>query len=143
MTPTCSVVTKVNDHVIFVQMIITKDESPTPFRIRRYEAGAVTVNEKTYRHNIVIYQETLVGNWGPQQASLLKTADFDALADCGTKLIIVGTGAKQTFPKVDLYAHLLERGIIFEFMNTKTACHTFNILMSENRDAACALLLSH
>ena len=122
-------------------MLIAKDETKMPFRIRSFEPGKLLVNEQTYTNSVIIYQKTLEPDWKPQQFTDLKPEHFKHLENSGQKLIIVGTGERQQFPHISLYAKLLTEGIVLEFMSTKKACHTFNILMAENRQAACALLL--
>jgi uncharacterized protein len=56
-------------------------------------------------------------------------------------MIIVGTGEKQIFPSAALYAKATNAGIGVEIMNTPAACRTYNILMSEGRSIAAALLM--
>ncbi len=122
-------------------MQISKDTTKIPFRIRSYEPGKIIVNDQIFTTSVVISKTNLKQDWPPQQITDLTLADFDTLLGCQAKLIIFGTGEKQHFPHPSLYANLLAQGITIEFMNTKAACHTFNVLMSEGRDVGCALLL--
>lgn len=122
-------------------MQISKDTSNIPFRIRSYESGSIVVNDQILTTSLIISKTTLRTDWPPQQFSELSNPSFDTLLECKAKLILFGTGEKQHFPNPSLYAPLLAEGITIEFMNTKAACHTFNILMAEGRDVACALLL--
>ena len=122
-------------------MQISKDTTKIPFRIRSYEPGKVVINDQILTSSVIISKISLIQDWSPQQVSDLSIACFDKLLACQAKLILFGTGEKQHFPHPSLYANLLTHGITIEFMNTKAACHTFNVLMSEDRDVACALLL--
>jgi len=56
-------------------------------------------------------------------------------------LIIIGTGNKLTFPAVEVYSGIIEHGIGVDFMDTRAACRTYNILMSEGRDIVAGLIL--
>ncbi|MCP4126357.1 MAG: hypothetical protein GY753_04760, partial [Gammaproteobacteria bacterium] len=58
------------------------------------------------------------------------------------QLVILGTGEEQQFPQPALYALLLNQGVGVEVMTTPAACRTYNILVSEGRRVAAALLLS-
>jgi uncharacterized protein len=57
------------------------------------------------------------------------------------ELLILGTGRRQRFPRAELLAPLAEAGIGWEVMDTGAACRTYNILMSEGRNVAAALLM--
>ncbi len=122
-------------------MQISKDTTDIPFRIRSYEPGKIIINDQVLTNSVIIFKKTLIFDGLPSQFSELTATCFDKLLDCHTKLILFGTGEKQYFPHPSLYANLLAQQVTVEFMNTKAACHTFNILMSENRDVACALLV--
>ena len=43
-------------------------------------------------------------------------------------------------PPPELRAALRERGVVLEPMNTGAACRTFNVLLTEGRRAAAALI---
>lgn len=122
-------------------MEMLKDTTHIPFRIRSYEPGKIIINDQILTNSVIISKTSLQSDWPPQQFSDLTAPHFDSLLNCNAKLVIFGAGEKQHFPHASLYANLLRHGITIEFMHTKAACHTFNILMSEQRDVACALLL--
>ena len=44
-------------------------------------------------------------------------------------------------PKSNIIHDIHRQGIGFEFMITESACKTFNLLVSENRKVAAALIL--
>ena len=122
-------------------MEMLKDTTPILFRIRSYEPGKIIINDQVLTNSLIISKTALQTDWPPQQVAALTVEHFDRLLECHSKLIIFGTGEKQHFPQANLYANLLRHGITIEFMHTKAACYTFNILTSEQRDVACALIL--
>lgn len=122
-------------------MLVSKDQTKVPFYIDAYEPGKVIINEQSYTNSVIIYPQKLDSNWQTQCVQNLQAADFQQFAACEAKLIIFGTGEKQFFPPIELYADLLTKGFMFEFMASKSACYTYNILKSENRDVIAALLL--
>jgi uncharacterized protein len=67
--------------------------------------------------------------------------DFIQLAILAPEIIVLGTGAKQHFPDYDLLQPLINKQIGLEVMATDAACRTYNILMSEGRRVAAALLM--
>ncbi len=54
-------------------------------------------------------------------------------------LFILGVGGAPAAPMSDLSASLKGRGIALELMSTAAACRTWNVLMSEGRDAAAGV----
>ncbi|OYY84483.1 MAG: hypothetical protein B7Y34_00445, partial [Methylophilales bacterium 16-45-9] len=57
------------------------------------------------------------------------------------ELVLLGTGAKHLFLHPKHYQELSASGIALECMTTAAACRTYNILMSEGRNVAAALIL--
>jgi uncharacterized protein len=64
-----------------------------------------------------------------------------AIAAHSPDLLILGTGAKQRFAHPRLINGLLTRGIGVECMDNQAACRTYNILMTEGRKVALALIM--
>ncbi len=111
------------------------------FAIRAYEKGQLIINEQAYRNNLIIMPEQLIPDWRPQSVESLTVADFDELLALKPGMIILGTGERQIFPSAALYAEVTNAGIGVEVMNTPAACRTYNILMSEGRSIAAALMM--
>ena len=55
-------------------------------------------------------------------------------------VLFFGTGADIAHVPVPAKERLLSAGIAFEPMNTPAACRTYNVLLSENRRVAAALI---
>jgi len=111
------------------------------FAIRAYEKGKLIINEQAYCKNLILMPEQLITDWRPQSIEDLTAADFDELIALKPGMIILGTGEKQHFPSPALYAEATNAGIGVEIMNTPAACRTYNILMSEGRSIAAALMM--
>ena len=56
------------------------------------------------------------------------------------EIMILGTGKTQKFPSLELKKPFLEKNIALEAMDTGAACRTYNILVSEDRRVAAALI---
>ncbi len=56
------------------------------------------------------------------------------------EIVLLGTGAKQQFPSGELRKLFIEKNIALEVMDTGAACRTFNVLVSEDRRVAAALI---
>jgi len=55
-------------------------------------------------------------------------------------ILIVGCGARFRAPDRALFQHLADSGIALEMMDTGAACRTFNLLLSDDRLVAAALI---
>ena len=111
------------------------------FAIRAYEKGKLIINEQAYYKNLIIMPEQLIPDWRPQSVEELTAADFEEMLASKPSMIILGTGERQIFPPAALYAAATNAGIGVEIMNTPAACRTYNILMSEGRTIAAALMM--
>lgn len=65
---------------------------------------------------------------------------FAALLPYQPELVVVGTGSRFRFIHPRLWASLLSAGIGVDAMDTRAACRTYNVLISEGRRALVVLL---
>jgi uncharacterized protein len=108
--------------------------------ITGYGTDHVLINKERHDGNLVVLPERLVEGWAPGGFAGLAEADFAALVPLGADIILIGTGARQRFPKPALLRPLIDARIGFEVMDLAAACRTYNILASESRAVALALL---
>jgi len=71
----------------------------------------------------------------------LAEAHIEKILSLKPELIIIGTGNKLVFPPAEAYSAAISFGIGIDFMDTRAACRTYNILMSENRNIVAGLIL--
>ena len=109
--------------------------------ITGYGAGFIDVNKVRYESNLVIMPEQLVQNWSATDFSRLTSMQFDELLLLKPEVVLLGTGSTHQFIHPKLTVRLTEKGISVECMTTHAACRTYNILMSEGRNVAAALLI--
>lgn len=86
----------------------------------------------------------------PQRTLAWAAADFAAIEIAGLEpillydppidVLLLGCGPAMQMPPRDLRTALRERGVVLEPMDTGAACRTFNVLLSEGRRAAAALI---
>jgi uncharacterized protein len=108
--------------------------------ITAFDASQVQVNETSYAAPLIVLPQQLIEDWRPRVFADLTEADFVRLAGLGMEIILLGTGAKQSFPHPRLTRALMEKRIGLEVMDTAAACRTYNILAGEGRSVAAALL---
>ena len=113
-------------------LIRSCDRTSNGFRVR--------VGENTYTGSLILTPENLE-MWDVSRVSDLDTGEFSRLAELGAEVIILGTGNTIQFPDTALTQPLMARGIGLEVMDTMAACRTYNILRSDDRRVAGALIV--
>lgn len=106
-----------------------------------YGEGYVAVNQVRYTDNMIVLPNQLIEHWQADGVSRLGVEHFDGLLAVQPEIILLGTGTSLQFPDVSLMRTILSRGIGFEVMDTQATCRTYNILSSEGRHVAAAILI--
>ncbi len=123
-------------------MKIHLDTGDSRYRIRAYSPGEIRIGETFYRRSLILLPDQVLPDWEPADFSALTEDLLTALADLAPEVILLGTGGRLRFPPQVWLAGLQKRGIGTECMDTAAACRTYNLLMSEGRRVAAALLLA-
>ncbi|WP_421621117.1 Mth938-like domain-containing protein [Alkalilimnicola ehrlichii] len=123
-------------------MKITQEYGTARYRIRAYQPGEVQINDQCHRNSLILGLESLITDWGPESLDQLTAEHMEAVLSLAPEVIILGTGERQRFPSREIMLPLLREGIGVEVMANDAACRTYNILMSEDRRVALALILT-
>jgi len=99
-----------------------------------YGPGFFRIGGRVYDGS-VLTSPTGTTAWGgyDDSASLLPLSE-------AVDVLFIGTGAELTHIPVDLRKTLEEAGLGIEIMNSPAACRTYNVLLSEGRRVALALI---
>ena len=109
-------------------------------RITAYGPGFVVVNEERIEGAVIVSPERLIREWPPRCFEELDASSMEHVVGLAPAIALLGTGATHRFPPTEVLASLMERRIGVEVMSTAAACHTYNILMAEDRAVAAMLL---
>jgi uncharacterized protein len=82
----------------------------------------------------------VISGWAPHGFDGLTDDDFAAVLALKPDVVIVGTGAKLRFPQHALLRPLIDAGVGFEIMDLSAACRTYNVLATEGRAVAAAVM---
>jgi uncharacterized protein len=103
--------------------------------------GWVRVNGDVHRQGLVVFPDALVTPWASAGFDGLGEADFASLLGFSPAIVVFGTGPVQRFADPRLTRALTDSGIGIETMDTAAACRTYNVLASEGRRVAAALIV--
>jgi uncharacterized protein len=109
--------------------------------ITGYGDGFVEINKINYAQNLIVMADKLILDWQATDFASLTEAHFAQIVDLKPEVVLLGTGEKHQFLHPKIYQKLTEIGAPLECMTTAAACRTYNILMSEGRTVAAALLI--
>lgn len=102
--------------------------------------GYVAVNNERHETNLIVLPESIIADWTKASVLTLTLDDMDKLLALGSGIILLGTGKRLRFPPGQLLKPFAQAGIGIEIMDLPAACRTYNILASEGRQVAAALL---
>ena len=109
--------------------------------INGYGDGRFRIAGEVFESGVLVFTETTV----PWPVTTVDEISIDALepivsADPSVDILLIGCGPKFLMPPKVLREELREVGISMEWMDTGAACRTFNVLLSEERRVAAALI---
>ena len=107
-----------------------------------YGEGYVSVNAVRHTANLIVLPERLITDWTKADFAALSTADFTQLAALDAEVILLATGNQLRFPAAELLQPLIQGQKGIEVIDIRAACRTYNVLVSENRRVAAALLFA-
>lgn len=122
-------------------MSLTLDENSAHYQVRAYKPGFIQINDTTYTHSLIVAPQTLICDWPPQSLADLTYDNLKIILTLKPDILLIGTGAKLVFPKIEIYGELINQGIGIEIMNTHAAARTYNALTAEDRKVAAALII--
>jgi len=109
--------------------------------IQGYGDGGFRVSGARHKGSILVLPRQ-VYPWSIDDIDNLTPDDLAAIRDAaepvGVLLLGCGVGGALIPPK--LRAQVREWGVVIEAMGTGAACRTYNVLLSEDRDVAAALI---
>jgi len=109
--------------------------------ITGYDDDWTEINAIRFDDSLIVLPEISPMVWPVKSFEALQASDLEAIAAHSPDLLILGTGAKQRFAHPRLLNGLLKQGIGVECMDNQAACRTYNILMTEGRKVALALIM--
>jgi len=108
--------------------------------IRRYGADFISLGGDEIRESCIVTASTFAP-WMPRSVDELTAEHFAPLFEQRPEVVVLSTGPRQVFPRAALRAEFATRKIGLEVMEIGAACRTYNVLVSEERQALAAILL--
>ncbi len=91
--------------------------------------------------SLIVLPDRVITDWPPSGFEALSQAHFEVILEFKPEIVLLGTGATLRFPHPSLTQALIRMQVGLEVMDTAAACRTYNILVTEGRKVAAALIL--
>ena len=109
--------------------------------IQGYGDGGFRIGGETYQGSVLVFSATTL-SWPVEALQFLTPDSLQPItaADPAVEILLIGCGREMVPLPAGLRRDLSQRGISAEPMDTGAACRTFNVLLSEDRAVAAALI---
>jgi uncharacterized protein len=109
--------------------------------IQGYGRDRFRISGEEHAGPLLVFPDRVVA-WTATRIEELSVESFEDVlrAEPKVEILILGCGERTTFPPPALRRELRRRGIAIEAMGTAAACRTYNVLLSEERRVAAALI---
>ncbi|MDT7933921.1 MAG: Mth938-like domain-containing protein [Sphingomonadaceae bacterium] len=114
----------------------TPDDKPAG-RIDGFVGRGFRIGDRASAGGIIVHARAAI-DWEPGRVEDLAPDHFAQVPPC--EILLLGTGAALKRPPRATLAALAARGIAVEFMDSRAAARTFNLLLAEGREVVAALL---
>lgn len=122
-------------------MDLSLDRSEGYLFVRRVGEGSITLIDRELSESFLLAPDRAVEHWPVHDAGALAAEHVNALLALQPELVLLGTGARQTFPSAAFVAGFLRKGIGVEVMDNAAAARTYNLLAGEGRRVVAAFIL--
>lgn len=120
-------------------MKLNLEQNPNLNLFTGYAADHVMVNKVRHEGSLIVTSERVLV-WTAAGFDDLAADDFVALRELAPEVVLLGTGSRLRFPSPRVLRPLIDAGIGYEVMDLAAACRTYNILATEGRAVAAALI---
>jgi len=109
--------------------------------VRAYGDDFFHLGNDRYYDAIMLHQGAIIAPWQASSVAALTLTEIQAVLDQPPEIFLLGTGRRMIFPPEAIVSALSTAGIGFEFMDSRAAARTYNIIVSEGRTISTCLFL--
>jgi len=122
-------------------MDITPYVAPERQLIQGYGDGGFRISGVRHEGSVLVFPDRTLA-WPVAAFADLRADDLAPIREAGqaVEVLLLGCGPKQVLLPSALRAELRAAGIVVDVMDTGAACRTYNVLLSEDRLVAAALI---
>lgn len=123
-------------------MELTQEINSDRPMIQSYDASGVTISGRLFAESFILMpRDTDPQIWAIEKFQDISTDVLDALFCTSWDALLLGTGSEHHLPGPDLLKLMARRNRTIDFMPSRSACATFNLLSMDHREVATAIIL--
>jgi uncharacterized protein len=122
-----------------MELIENKDNNSNI--INSIDANSVTINNQSFTASCIVSNQHTMTEIGINNIDDLNAEIMDYLLSNNPEIIIIGSGSNHKFPDIKFLKPIAMNNIGFEVMNNQSATRTYNVLIAEERQVSCLLIL--
>ncbi len=109
--------------------------------IQDYGGGGFRIGGARHEGSVLVFPTRTLA-WPVSAMAALTPASLAPVCapEIDVKILLIGCGREMALPAAELRRTLAGHGIAVKTMETGAACRTFNVLLSEDRAVAAALI---
>ena len=109
--------------------------------IQSYGDGGFRVNDRLFKGSVLVFLDQ-VAAWPVRSMAELTVESLAAVAGASppVEILLVGCGPSLARISEQIRQAMREVGVVIDGMDTGAACRTYNVLASEQRSVAAALI---
>ena len=103
--------------------------------IEEYKFGSITINGKTYNHDVEVHWTGEVLKWWRRESHIIDVEDVERAVAQNPDTIVIGTGEMgiaEVTPKCRNFIHQKDIELIID--KTEEAIKTYNIILEESEE---------
>lgn len=122
-------------------MDLSENRIQHPNLIKSADDKKCVIGGQLHSQSIVIPFDDAVYATNVSTVDDLTPLDIQQLCNHKPEIIILATGKEIVFPNTELLHPIVELNIGLEVLNNQAAARTFNVILTEERNAVCLMLL--
>ena len=122
-------------------MQLTEHRNERQLFVRQADASSVTVIDRVYTRSLLLGTDRVIEDFPARRVEDLDAPAIETVLSLEPEVVLLGTGARITFPPAAVLAEFLKRRVGLEAMDNAAAARTFNVLIGEGRRAVAVFLL--
>lgn len=109
--------------------------------IEAYGTERFRISGKVYQHSVIVFPERTIP-WSVKRFEDIGPTDFMPVMEAteSIEILLLGCGNRMRLVTHELRGRLRAAGVVIEPMDTGAAARTFNLLLSEDRRVAAAMI---
>ncbi len=107
--------------------------------VQAYGGGGFRISQVRHEGGVIVLPDRVLA-WPVQAMAELTLESLAPIRESGAELLLIGCGRSMAAVPPQLRQAVRQWGVVIDAMDTGAACRTYNVLLSEERRVAAALI---